>query len=89
MILSLLNLCSWEESIQVLGQVRAIVLIEGRITVFVNEPKATGVLDLVGVIHVVPRIKPTWTGLQDFSAFGFPKDLIKQWRHARTRLVWS
>jgi hypothetical protein len=52
-----------------------VILIEGRITVFVDEPKAASAVQLVGMIHVLPWIEPTGTLLQDFSAFAFPENI--------------
>jgi hypothetical protein len=51
-----------------------LVLVKGRVTVFVDEPEATSFLKFVGMIDVIPWIVPSRTSLQNFSTLGLPKD---------------
>jgi hypothetical protein len=59
---------------KLLDEYRQLVLIESCVTVFVNESKATGVLKLVGMVDVIPRIVPSRATLQDFTALALPED---------------
>ena len=52
-----------------------LILIEGRVAIFVDESQTASVLDFVRIIHVLPRVEQRRTVFQDVAPFSLPEDV--------------